>query len=137
MLQAAPIDAVMRALADPTRRAVFEQVARNGEVNVAELTRAGKPDGIHMLSAGDGSAAAFLRIQAGAFQTSTVAEPLNLQGWQLVDEVNRLLAHQAVTGYVAPVHLVTAKNVAFDGGPLGQYDPDNGYRAVYRRIWGR
>ena len=39
MLQAAPVDAVMRALADPTRRAVFEQVARRGEVNVAELTR--------------------------------------------------------------------------------------------------
>jgi DNA-binding transcriptional ArsR family regulator len=30
----------MRALADPTRRAVFEQLARGGEVNVAELTRA-------------------------------------------------------------------------------------------------
>ena len=103
----------------------------------AELTRAGRPDGVRMLSAGDGSAAAFLRIQAGAFQTSTVAEPLNLQGWQLVDELNRLLAHQPVSGYVSPVHLVTAKNIAFDGGPLGQYDPDSGYRAVYRRIWGR
>lgn len=40
MLHATPVDAVMRALADPTRRAVFEQVARSGEVNVAELTRA-------------------------------------------------------------------------------------------------
>jgi len=39
MIHAAPIDAVMRALADPTRRAVFEQVARGGEVNVADLTR--------------------------------------------------------------------------------------------------
>ncbi|CAJ0773498.1 hypothetical protein LMG18090_00075 [Ralstonia mannitolilytica] len=103
----------------------------------AELTRAGKPEGLRMLSAGDGSAAAFLRIQAGAFQTSTVAEPLNLQGWQLVDELNRLLAGQPVSGYVSPVHLVTAGNIAFDGGPLGQYDPDSGYRAVYRRIWGR
>jgi len=39
MLSALPVDAVMRALADPTRRAVFEQVARGGEFNVAELTR--------------------------------------------------------------------------------------------------
>jgi DNA-binding transcriptional ArsR family regulator len=39
MNQAAPIDAVMRALADPTRRAVFEQIARSDEINVAELTR--------------------------------------------------------------------------------------------------
>lgn len=103
-----------------------------------ELTRAGRASGsISMLSAGDGSAAAFLRIQAGTFQTGTVAEPLNQQGWQLVDELNRLLAHQRVTGYVSPVHLVTAGNIEFDGGLLGQYDPDNGYRSIYRNIWKR
>lgn len=39
MLQTSPIDSVMRALADPTRRAVFERVARAQEINVAELTR--------------------------------------------------------------------------------------------------
>ena len=37
--QAAPVDAVMRALADPTRRAVFERVARSNEITVVELTR--------------------------------------------------------------------------------------------------
>jgi DNA-binding transcriptional ArsR family regulator len=37
--QAVPIEAVMRALADPTRRAVFERVVRTGEITVAELTR--------------------------------------------------------------------------------------------------
>src|ERR1043166_1102978 len=39
MIQAAPIDTVMRALADPTRRAVFERVARSDEITVVELTR--------------------------------------------------------------------------------------------------
>jgi DNA-binding transcriptional ArsR family regulator len=39
MTQTASIDTVMRALADPTRRAVFERIARSGEINVAELTR--------------------------------------------------------------------------------------------------
>ena len=39
MIQTSPIDSVMRALADPTRRAVFERVARAREINVAELTR--------------------------------------------------------------------------------------------------
>ena len=39
MTEAAPIDAVMRALADPTRRAVFERVARCDEITVVELTR--------------------------------------------------------------------------------------------------
>jgi DNA-binding transcriptional ArsR family regulator len=39
MLQPPPIDSVMRALADPTRRAVFERVVRSDEITVSELTR--------------------------------------------------------------------------------------------------
>jgi DNA-binding transcriptional ArsR family regulator len=39
MIEAAPIDAVMRALADPTRRAVFERVIGSDEITVVELTR--------------------------------------------------------------------------------------------------
>jgi DNA-binding transcriptional ArsR family regulator len=39
MNEAAPINAVMRALADPTRRAVFERVAKSDEITVVELTR--------------------------------------------------------------------------------------------------
>lgn len=102
-----------------------------------ELTRAGRAsESLGMLSAGDGSPSAFLRIKAGTFQTATVAEPLNLHGWQLVDELNRLLSGQPVSGYVAPVHLVTAGNIAFDGGAQLLYEPDNGYRQIYRRIWG-
>ena len=40
MIQTSSIDSVMRALADPTRRAVFERIAGSGEINVLELTRA-------------------------------------------------------------------------------------------------
>jgi DNA-binding transcriptional ArsR family regulator len=38
MLQAAPLDAVMRSLADPTRRAVFERIASADEIAVSDLT---------------------------------------------------------------------------------------------------
>jgi ribose transport system substrate-binding protein len=103
---------------------------------VPELTRAGRSeDSLALSSAGDGSAAAFMRIRAKVFQVATVAEPLTLHGWQLVDEVNRLLSGAPVTGYVVPVHLSTRQNLASDGGPRLTYDPDNGYRDVYRRIW--
>jgi DNA-binding transcriptional ArsR family regulator len=39
MTHAVAIDTVMRALADPTRRAVFERVASAREISVVELTR--------------------------------------------------------------------------------------------------
>lgn len=106
------------------------------DYSIAALTSAGIPsDGLNLLSAGDGSASAFLRIQAKTYQTATVAEPLNLQGWQVMDELNRLFAGQPVSGFVAPIHLVNANNIALDGGKNFQYDPDNGYRDKYRRIW--
>ncbi len=105
---------------------------------VPALTAAGeRGDRVRLLSAGDGSAAAFQRLRAGVFQIGTVAEPLNLQGWQLVDELNRLMARKPVSGYVAPVHLVTPENVGHDGGAALRYDPENGYREAYRSIWQR
>ncbi len=39
MIQPAPITAVLRTLADPTRRAVFERIVRSDEITVIELTR--------------------------------------------------------------------------------------------------
>ena len=102
------------------------------------LTQSALPNtALSMLSAGDGSESAFLRIREGTFQTGTVAEPLNLHGWQLVDEMNRLFAGAHVTGTVFPVHLVTADNIDADGGDRLLYDPANGYRDFYRRIWQR
>jgi DNA-binding transcriptional ArsR family regulator len=39
MIESAPVTNVLRALADPTRRGVFERVAAAEEITVVELTR--------------------------------------------------------------------------------------------------
>jgi DNA-binding transcriptional ArsR family regulator len=39
MTEAASIDTIMRTLADPTRRAVFERIVGSDEISVSELTR--------------------------------------------------------------------------------------------------
>jgi ribose transport system substrate-binding protein len=88
------------------------------------------------ISGGDGSKAAFERIRGDNYQYATVAEPLSLHGWQLIDEANRALAGENWSGYVAPTHLVTKENIGSNGGPNNVYDPDNGYRDVYKKIWG-
>lgn len=89
------------------------------------------------VSAGDGSEAAYQRIRTKRYQAGTVPEPLNMQGWQLVDELNRAMAQAPWSGYSAKVHLVTLENVGQDGGPKNVFDPDNGYRDKYRAIWGK
>lgn len=103
------------------------------------LQSAGIPgDGIpHAISAGDGSGSAFQRIRAGEYQTGTVAEPLRLHGWQEVDELNRAFSGAPASGFVAPPHLFIKTNVDKDGGPKDTYDPQNGYSATYKKIWGK
>jgi len=88
------------------------------------------------ISAGDGSVPAFQRIRDKQYQIATVAEPLNLQGWQLIDELNRAFAGEKPSGYVPPVHLFTPDNIDKDGGDKNIFDPGNGYRDHYKKIWG-
>jgi ribose transport system substrate-binding protein len=89
------------------------------------------------ISAGDGSVPAFQRIRDGQFQAATVAEPLFLHGWQIVDEFNRAFAGEPPSGYVAPPHLFVRANIDADGGDRNVFDPGNGYRDEYRKIWGK
>jgi ribose transport system substrate-binding protein len=88
------------------------------------------------ISAGDGSESAFQRIRGKQYQAGTVPEPLNMQGWQLVDELNRAFGKVKWSGYISSIHLVTADNVAYDGGDKNIFDPSNGYRDKYKQIWG-
>jgi ribose transport system substrate-binding protein len=88
------------------------------------------------VSAGDGSVSAYGRIRDGQYQVATIPEPLNLHGWQIVDELNRAIAGQPPSGYVTAAHLVTKANIGLDGGPQNIFDPGNGYRDKYQAIWG-
>jgi ribose transport system substrate-binding protein len=85
------------------------------------------------IGAGDGDPVAYQRIRDRQYQTATVPEPLLEQGWQVIDELNRAIARQPSSGYVAPVHLTTTANV----GNATYWEPGNGYREQYTRIWGR
>jgi ribose transport system substrate-binding protein len=88
------------------------------------------------ISAGDGSVPAFKRIRDKQYQIATVAEPLNLQGWIMIDEMNRAFAGEKPSGFVPHVHLFTAENVHKDGGADNKFDPGNGYRDEYKKLWG-
>lgn len=87
-------------------------------------------------SAGDGSEAAFQRIRSGQYQAITVAEPLNLQGWQLVDELNRAIQGEPCSGYITAPALVTKEGLEMMGDS-NAFDPDSPYREAYSAIWGK
>jgi ribose transport system substrate-binding protein len=89
------------------------------------------------ISAGDGSESALLRVGTGLGQAATVAEPLNLQGWQLIDELNRAFNNAMPSGYVPRARLFTIDNLTGTVGENFTFDPPNNYRQAYRRIWGK
>jgi ribose transport system substrate-binding protein len=89
------------------------------------------------IAAGDGSVPAFQRIREKQYQVATVAEPLHLHGWQTIDELNRAFAGEPPSGYVAPPHLFINANIDADGGDQNTFDPGNGYRDAYKKIWGK
>jgi ribose transport system substrate-binding protein len=103
-------------------------------LNAADIKPAGQ---LFNISAGDGSTSAYQRIRSNQYQFATIPEPLNEQGWQLIDELNRAFAGEKPSGFTNKVHIVTHENIEFDGGKKSLFDPDNGYRDQYKKIWGK
>jgi ribose transport system substrate-binding protein len=89
------------------------------------------------IAAGFGSPAAFQRIRSKKVELGTVAEPLMMQAWQLIDEANRAIAGEKPSGYAPESYLVTIQNIAYHGGQNNSFDPSNGYQDAYKKIWGR
>ena len=81
--------------------------------------------------------AGFQRIRRKHYQIGTVAEPLHLHGWMCIDELNRAFAGDKPSGFVPPPHLFIAANINRDGGANNIYDPENGYKDIYKKIWGK
>ncbi|MFT6916502.1 MAG: ribose transport system substrate-binding protein [Motiliproteus sp.] len=107
------------------------------DYSVATLVIEGRlPEGPPVnVSAGDGSESAFIRIKNRSYQEATVSEPLLMQGWQLIDELNRFFAGEAFSGYSNPAYLVSGETLDPDQNAQPVFDPDNGYRDHYSRIW--
>ncbi len=89
------------------------------------------------IAAGFGSPNAFQRIHSKKIQLGTVAEPMMMQAWQLIDEANRAVAGDKPSLYTPESYLVTVQNIAYHGGLNNTFDPNNGYQDAYKKIWGR
>jgi ribose transport system substrate-binding protein len=87
------------------------------------------------ISAGDGSPSALLRIKYHSFQYASVAEPLLLHGWQVIDELQRLMSGKAPSGYVNPPYTVTQSNIDPLLNEQNFFEPNPAYRQKYLTEW--
>ncbi|HEY1942303.1 MAG TPA: substrate-binding domain-containing protein [Roseiarcus sp.] len=102
------------------------------------VLRSGGVDPSQMkLIGADGNRSAYDRIRKGdQYQTVTVSEPIELQAWQAVDELNRAFNGAPPSGFVQPPFLVTKENVHSEGGDKNTFIPSNNYQEHYSQIWG-
>ena len=89
------------------------------------------------LIAADGNRSAYDRIRKGGqYQVVTVSEPIELQAYQAVDELNRAFQGQPPSGFVQPPFLVTKENIKSEGGDQNTFIPSNDYKKLKPSIWG-
>lgn len=104
---------------------------------VPSLRAAGVPPAQAKLIGADGNRSAYERIRKGGqYQVVTVSEPIELQAYQAIDELNRAFNKAPPSGFVQPPYLVTPRNVNAEGGDKDLFVPSNDYKAHYLKIWG-
>ena len=79
-----------------------------------------KPEDVKLLGA-DGTKQAYNRIRNGDYQTVSVPEPITLQGWQAVDQLNRAFNGEKHYDFEQPVYIVDKSNLDAEGGDKGEF----------------
>lgn len=106
------------------------------DFQVPALRSAGVDPKTVKLVGADGQRSAYDRIRNGEYQTVTVSEPVEMQAYQAVDEINRAIQGQPPSGFVQAPYLVTPDNVNAEGGDKGAFVPSNDYKKRYLALWG-
>jgi ribose transport system substrate-binding protein len=87
------------------------------------------------LGSADGTPQAYQRVRDGDYQLVTVPEPIEMQSWQAIDELNRAINGQPPSTFVQPVYIVTKDNIANQGGDQNTFTPANDFKDHYLKIW--
>lgn len=104
---------------------------------VPVLRQAGVDPSQVFLVAADGNRSAYDRIRKGdQYQQVTVSEPIELQAFQALDELNRAFNKEGPSGFIQNPYLVTPENVNAEGGDKNAFFPSNGYKEQYYKLWG-
>lgn len=104
---------------------------------VPVLRQAGVDPSQVFLVAADGNRSAYDRIRQGdQYQQVTVSEPIELQAFQALDELNRAFNKETPSGFIQNPYLVTSENVNAEGGDKNAFFPSNGYKEQYYKLWG-
>jgi ribose transport system substrate-binding protein len=109
---------------------------RMGTEATSWVQKYGVPFYVVAVAGADGTTQAYNRVRQGnQYQTVTFPEPIEMQSWQAVDEINRAIHKLPPSKFVQPNHIVVKSNVDSAGSKNNQYFPQNNYKQHYLKIW--
>jgi ribose transport system substrate-binding protein len=84
----------------------------------------------------DGNAPNYGFIRAGnSYQVMDIPIPYDYLGYQVVDNLNRLMSHAPISSPYTPIFVVDKTNVNKYGGRQGAFIPGNNYKLHFSQLW--
>ena len=99
------------------------------------LRTLGVKPGEVVLTGSNGTAQEYEEIRQGGYLKMTIPLAIQQQGYQVIDNFNRVFNHVAPAGLESAVWVVDASNVDQLGGDKNQFEPSNDYARHYRELW--
>jgi len=106
------------------------------QIEIPALRSIHAKQGDVVLTGMDGNPASYAAIRGGnAYQLMDIPLPLDYLGYQLVDNINRVMNGAAISNPSTPIYVVDKTNIDKNGGKLGTFTPGNGYKQHFQELW--
>jgi ribose transport system substrate-binding protein len=103
---------------------------------IPPLRSAGVQQGQVVLAGMDGNPPIYQRIRADdSYQEATIPFPYEMQAYQAIDELNRVIAGTPPIDFSSPIYVIDKSNVDTAGGKNNEFVPESDYARHYRELW--
>ena len=105
-------------------------------IEIPALKALGVKQGDVVLTGMDGNPASYAAIRGNnAYQLMDIPLPTEYLGYQLVDNINRVLNKAPISNPSTPIFVVDRTNINKFGGSKGVFTPGNGYKRHFKELW--
>jgi ribose transport system substrate-binding protein len=102
---------------------------------IPALKTAGVTPGAVIIAATDGSPSDYGFLRAGLYQEEDTPDPYGYFGYQVVDNINRLLSHAPLSNPNTPIWALDKQNINQYGGDTNTFVLANDYVSKFQRLW--
>jgi ribose transport system substrate-binding protein len=89
-----------------------------------------------VLTGMDGNPVSYAAIRGNnAYQLVDIPLPTEYLGYQLVDNINRVINKAPISNPSTPIFVVDRTNIDKFGGNKGLFIPGNGYKRHFSELW--